>query len=80
MGTFRTPVMTFAEQVMMWNPIVFPQQPEQSSYPVFVSVFSNGHFMTRQYGTGTGMELWVERGVNANGAPVLRFPFTIPGI
>ena len=75
-----TPVQSFAAQVLMWNPQVFPQQPEQSSYGLMVYVFGNGHFLTRRFGTGTGMDLWVERGLNASGEPVLRFPFTIPGL
>ena len=41
---------------------------------------SDGSFFTRRYGEGTGMEVRAECGIGADGQPVLRFPFTIPGI
>jgi hypothetical protein len=70
---------SFSVQVLLWNPAVFPAQPEQYSHGLKVYVAPDGSISTRGYGTGTGISVWAETGVNANGQPVVRFPFLIPG-
>ena len=70
----------FTVQVVMWNPSVFPGQPEQFTYGLLVNVAPNGTVSTRPYGDGTGMEVWAETDTNAAGQPVIRFPFSIPGL
>jgi hypothetical protein len=67
-------------QVLMWNPGVFPDQPEQFTQGLAVRVGPDGSVATLPYGEGTGMGIWAETGVNAAGQPVLRFPFSIPGM
>lgn len=67
-------------QVLMWNPGAFPDQPEQFSHGLAVRVAPDGDVVTQPYGEGTGMGLWAETGVNSAGQPVLRFPFSIPGM
>ena len=75
-----TVVDSFAVQVVMWNPWVFPGQPEQSSPVLQVDVMSNGRVRTMQHGTGVGgMEIWHEVVTEADGSKAIRFPFSIPG-
>ena len=70
----------FAVQVLMWNPQVFPAQPEQYTAGLYVTIQPNGTVLTAPYGTDVGdMEVWHEIDTNAAGAQVIRFPFTIPG-
>jgi hypothetical protein len=69
----------FSVQVVMWNPHVFPQQPEQFSHGLYVRVGPNGRLYTFPYGESTGMEVWTEVVTKPDGTRVLRFPFSIPG-
>lgn len=70
----------FAVQILLWNPAVFPELPEQCSYGLRVRVLPGGGVLSAPFGTGTGIEVWAETDVNAQGQPVLRFPFTVPGV
>jgi len=70
----------FTVQVLLWNPDVFAAQPEQSSFGLMVHVRPGGSISTFPYGTGTGITVWAETDVNEKGQPVVRFPFSIPGI
>jgi hypothetical protein len=65
---------------MMWEPQVFPHQPEQWSHGLNVWVLPDGRVLTRPFGDSTGMTVSAEVGTDVLGQPVLRFPFTIPGI
>jgi hypothetical protein len=67
-------------QVLMWNPGAFPDQPEQFTQGLAVRIGPDGDVATLPYGEGTGMAIWAETGVNGAGQPVLRFPFSIPGM
>ena len=71
---------TFAVQVVMWNPEVFPGQPEQFTAGLMVTIAPNGEVSSRPYGDSIGMDIWVETDVNANGDAVIRFPFSIDGL
>ena len=66
-------------QVVMWNPGVFPNQPEQFTAGLKVTVKPDGTVFARPYGPSIGMDIWVETDVDANGKPVIRFPFSIDG-
>jgi hypothetical protein len=71
----------FTVQVLMWNPSVFPEQPEQCSYGLGVHVQLDGSVTTQPFGTSVGgLEIWHELSTNALGQPVIRFPFSIPGL
>ena len=50
----------FAVQVLMWNPAVFPQLPEQFTHGLRVEIDELGRVSTRRYGNGTGMRIWAE--------------------
>ena len=70
----------FAVQVLMWNPQVFPGQPEQYTAGLYVSIQPDGSVLTAPYGTDLGgMAVWHEIDTNAAGQRVIRFPFSIPG-
>lgn len=70
----------FAVQVVMWNPGVFPQLPEQYTYSLYVKINPDGTVLSRPMSPTTGMEVWTELDTNADGQPVIRFPFSIPGM
>ena len=71
---------TFCAQVVMWNPSVFPANPEQSSHGLAVTVLPDGRVFTAPYGPSDGgLEIWAETHWNAQGQKVLRLPFSIPG-
>jgi len=70
----------FVVQVAMWNPTVFPGHPEQFSNTLWVKVLANGSVLSQSIQPGTGMQVWAEKSVDAHGKPVVRFPFTIPGL
>jgi len=69
----------FAVQVVMWNPYVFPGQPEQWTPGLEVEVLPSGRVRTTQYGSSTGMDIWAEVVTKRDGTRVVRFPFSIPG-
>jgi len=71
---------TFAVQVVMWNPTVFPATPEQCTQGLLVQLAPDGQVTAEPYGTDQGgMQIWHELGHDADGRPVLRFKFSIPG-
>ena len=71
----------FAIQVLMWNPEVFPELPEQYTAGLYVSIQPDGTIVTAPYGTDVGgMEIWHEIDTNAEGQQVIRFPFSILGM
>ena len=67
-------------QVLMWNPGVFPDQPEQFSVGLAVVVLPDGGVATTPFGAGAGIEVWAETDVNEQGQAVVRFPFSIQGM
>ena len=72
---------SFAIQVLMWNPQVFPGMPEQYTGGLQVNIAPNGKVSTAPYGNDLGgLDVWHEIGRNAEGQPVIRFPFSIPGL
>ena len=70
----------FSAQVVMWNPGVFPANPEQSSHGLAVVVMPDGRVFSQPYGVSDGgLAIWAETDWNAAGQKVLRLPFSIPG-
>jgi hypothetical protein len=79
---FTTQINTVedAYEVLMWNPEVFPGQPEQYTAGLNVSIQPDGSVVTARYGTDVGgMAIWHEIDTNVAGQTVIRFPFSIPG-
>lgn len=71
---------SFAVQIVMWNPGLFPDQPEQHTAGLQVLLRPNGAVLTQPFGTDVGdMAVWHEIGVDEQGRKVIRFPFSIPG-
>jgi len=67
-------------QILLWNPAVFPAQPEQYSAGLAVQVLPNGKILTTPYGTSQGgIDVWAEVYTNSQGKKMLRFPFSIVG-
>lgn len=70
----------FTAQVVMWNPPIFPGNPEQWSQGVFVSIEPFGsRVVSRSYGTENGIQLEAST-YEAGGQRWLRFPFSIDGM
>lgn len=69
----------FVVQVLMWNPYVFPGQPEQWSEPLHVQVTTAGRVRVTPLGDGAGMGLSAEVSKGPDGETLLSFPFSIDG-
>ena len=71
----------FHVQVLMWNPQVFPQNPEQWTQGMRVVVLPSGRLLTSYWGDSNGgLTIWAEAYRNEQGQSMLRFPFQIPGL
>jgi hypothetical protein len=77
--TQNVPVNQFAVQVLMWNPEVFPSNPEQNSYVMSVVVWANGAVQTALSGTRDNIDITSETFYGNDGTHYLRFPFVIHG-
>lgn len=77
MTAVENPTRTFAAQVVMFNPEVFPGNPEQSSNGILVNINRRGQVNYVPFGNGT-MSIWAQTGVNGNGETTVTFPFTMP--
>ena len=65
----------------MWNPWVFPQNPEQSSQGMAVTVLPDGHVYGTLYGQADGaIELLQPREVSIDGRRHIEFPFIVEGL
>jgi len=71
------PDRRFAVQVLMHNPVVFPQQPFHQSHGLLVIIDVTGQVTTVPYGRGS-MSVWARIGTNGGGERTLSFPFTMP--
>jgi len=76
-GLARSAYRTFAVEVLMYNPEVYPNQPEHHSNGLFVYFDHYGNVASVPFGSGT-MSVWAQTGVNAAGKRYVKFPFTIP--
>lgn len=74
------PVAEYHVEVVMWNPQVFPSNPEQNSNGLSVTVWANGDVTAVTYGQRDGMSISYEVVTQPNGVRTLRFPFSIDGL
>ena len=72
-------VSQFSVQVLMWNPVVFPGNPEQWTRVIQVSLWSNGTATARRLGTRDGMSISMDV-FEVDGTRYVRFPFAIDGL
>ncbi len=70
---------TFTAQVLMYNPEVFPTNPDQWSKPLLVRVGPDGNVASRAQGHSNGIFMVAETTQDAQGQHWLRFPFSIAG-
>lgn len=77
-GQGKTRVGTF--QVFMYNPSVFPNNPQQWSQNIEVWVLHTGELLTRHAGTLNGIHINAESFRTPAGDWYARFPFTIDGM
>ena len=78
-GGRRKPIDEWAVQVVMFNPQVFPTNPEQSTRGMRVRFWSDGSVTRERFGTRDGMGLWTQL-VERGNRQFVRFPFTIDGL
>jgi hypothetical protein len=72
---------TFFVQVLMYNPLVFPTNPDQWTSVMRVDkVLAGQTVQTSHLGNENGMHLFVQEFVDSNGVHRVRFPFTIDGM
>ncbi len=79
--TYADPLpQMFTAQVLMWNPQVFPSNPEQFTHGLAVTIRPNGSVVSVPYGSSDGgLSIWAETEWNDQGQKILRLPFSIPG-
>jgi len=75
-----TKIAELSAQVVMWNPGVFPANPEQSTGGLTVTLWSSGRITSRRFGSADGMQLDVDVVTGVDGARSVRLPFTIQGL
>ena len=75
----ETEPVRMVAQVMMHNPQVFPQNPDQWSEGVDIEILPSGAVRAADYGTLNGIHL-DPRPYDHGGAPHLTFVFTIDGM
>jgi hypothetical protein len=77
----QQPEPAFYVQVLMWNPEVFPGQPEQHSQGMAVTVLPDGHVYGTLYGNQTGnVEIQQPREISIDGRRHIEFPFVVQGL
>mgnify|MGYP003571894847 CR=1 FL=1 len=69
----------FTVQVIMWNPDVFPQLPEQFSVGVQVQILTNGRVIATPYGEAQGLITIETEITEVDGKRYISFPFQIEG-
>lgn len=74
------PYSRFYAQVVMWNPQDFPQNPEQYTPLLEVSIWHNGAVTGRIQGSGDGMTISLKTFTGEDGQRYFTFPFTIDGL
>lgn len=75
----NVPIDYFSVQVLMWNPEVFPANPEQHSHVMNVVVWASGFVETELTGTVDNIDIFSETFWTSEGTHYLRFPFIIHG-
>ena len=78
MAMLDVPYQTYSVQIVMWNPEVFPANPEQFTNVMNVTVWLSGRVDTSFVGTSDNMQFSHEV-VHIDGYNYIRFPFSING-
>lgn len=78
MAMLDVPFQTYAVQVVMWNPEVFPANPEQYSNVMNVTVWLSGRVDVSYAGTNDNMQVYTQV-IHDGGYNFVRFPFSIDG-
>ena len=73
------PILRKSVQVLMWNPRVFPQNPEQYSPGLDVSVWPDGTVTTEKFGNHDGIDLEAEIVARTPNSITLKIPFVVEG-
>jgi len=71
-----TPVGDLHAQILLWNPDVFPTNPEQWSEGLHVTLWSDGTFTSERYDSKNGITIRMEV-FEESGERFVRFPFTL---
>ena len=71
------PVHQFVTQVVMFNPPIFPSNPEQYTNPLAVTVWSDGRVTARAYGVANNMIIRLRVHTAENGQRYFMFPFEV---
>lgn len=79
-GSAITRIRSYAVQIVMWNPGVFPENAEQFTCGMEISMWSDGQVTAREYGIADGMSFRLEVITNEEGDKFVRFPFEIEGL
>jgi len=74
------PLRRFYAQVLMWNPRVFPENPEQYTNGLEVTIWPGERVTARPYGDRDGMEVTLQVLGETESHVFVRFPFTIEGL
>jgi len=77
-NTLKRPVR-YVFQLILWNPGEFPENPEQWSRGMVVTVWPNGDVIARPYGHRNGISMDLETFIGPNGQRYFRLPFVIEG-
>ena len=72
--------LPFYVQVVMYNPVMFPQNPSQWSRAMRVEVDANGNVLTSYWGSGNGIGVRAATFTDSLGIQRMRFPFSIVGM
>lgn len=78
--TAIVPLRQFAAQIVMFNPVQFPSNPEQYTQVLAVMEWSDGRVTVQPYGVADGMTIVLEAYRGADGRNYYRFPFQILGL
>ena len=73
-------VQQFSVQLLLWNPEDFPDNPEQVSPGIDVTIYGDGTYRATEFGSADGITLTSELYTTSDGRRFLRFPFTIDGV
>lgn len=74
-----TVISEFTAQVLMWNPVDFPANPEQYTGGLLVKIWSNGRVTAKRFGSADNMDIAVETFRGVDGKRYYRLPFSING-
>jgi hypothetical protein len=77
--TDRQVLQRFSVQVFMWNPEVFPGNPEQFTPGMDVTIYTDGFVRTVPFGSKDNMDIQAQLVTLPDGRTFLSFPFQING-